>query len=118
MGVPGDKMQIGETISAGVSGPSPKPEEVIKCNACNKFLPPLEPSEKKCPDGYLCRTCLNLGRSLSKPKVDWSKIPIETIEALLAGVKELEAEYGQIKFTSGEVVVVRLEKILAERKAE
>jgi hypothetical protein len=34
----------------------------ILCNGCKKKLPPLEPSEIKCPDGYLCRVCSGLDK--------------------------------------------------------
>jgi len=30
---------------------------IICCNKCKKLLPPLEASEAKCSDGYLCKTC-------------------------------------------------------------
>jgi hypothetical protein len=34
-----------------------KMKATLTCNACGKELPPLEPGESLCPDGYLCRTC-------------------------------------------------------------
>jgi hypothetical protein len=35
----------------------------ILCNKCKKKLPPLEPSEIKCPTGYLCRVCSGLDKN-------------------------------------------------------
>ena len=63
MGVPGDKMNVGDSANANVSGPTPKPVEEIKCNNCGVVLPPLDPSETKCPTGYLCKTCAGTDRA-------------------------------------------------------
>ena len=54
------RLQESIAIATKALAASPEPSNGVKCNKCDKELPPLEDHETRCLTGYICRACIGL----------------------------------------------------------